>query len=178
MITLITGGVRSGKSSFAEGMFSGKEDVVYIATAVVEDEEMKERVRLHRLRRPDIWRTFEGYKGLKYAVGDEKNYLLDCVTNLISNIMFERTAGLEYIDDIAKKDVEDAVIDELNRLTEEVRKKEGNLVLVTNEVGYSIVPENNVARAFRDIQGRVNVRLGSLCDEVYLVVCGIPIKIK
>ncbi|GIW48651.1 MAG: adenosylcobinamide kinase/adenosylcobinamide phosphate guanyltransferase [Caloramator sp.] len=178
MITLVTGGVRSGKSSYAEEILSGNDDVVYIATSLAEDEEMKERVRLHRLRRPKEWRTFEGYKCLKEAIGEEKNYLLDCVTNLVSNIMFEMTYQLDDIDEETKLLVEENVLKELKNLIQAVRNIGGNLVLVTNEVGYSIVPENKIARAFRDIQGRVNVRLGSLCDEVFLVVCGIPVKIK
>ncbi|MCX7951626.1 MAG: bifunctional adenosylcobinamide kinase/adenosylcobinamide-phosphate guanylyltransferase [Clostridiales bacterium] len=178
MIILVTGGARSGKSTFAENIFRDKKDVVYIATALVSDEEMEQRINLHRQRRPYNWRTFEGYKSLNKAVENEENYLLDCITNMVSNIMFENTYSEEKISEEIKKEVEDKVINEIKLLIDEIRKKQGNLVMVTNEVGDSIVPENHVARAFRDIQGRVNARLGSLSDEVYLVVCGQPLKIK
>lgn len=178
MIVLVTGGARSGKSSFAEKFLFDKKDVVYIATAIVSDEEFEQRINLHRQRRPSSWRTFEGYKNLYSAIGNEENYLLDCITNMVSNIMFENTYNQEKISEEIKKNIEDKLVEEIMLLIDGVRKKQGNLVMVTNEVGDSIVPENYVARAFRDIQGRVNARIGSISDEVYLVVCGQPIKIK
>lgn len=178
MITLVTGGARSGKSSFAESIYKDRKDVVYIATSKILDKEMEERVKLHRLNRPSYWRTFEDNYNLFNALGTEKNYLLDCITVLTSNIMFDITKDLEYIDYKVQKRVEDKVFSELHSLINKIREKNYNLVLVTNEVGYSLVPENHIARVFRDIQGRINQRIASLCDEVYLVCCGIPVKIK
>ena len=97
MIVLVTGGARSGKSTFAENIYKGKKDVVYIATSKAFDEEMKERIKLHREKRPAFWRTFEGNYSLTNALGDEKNYLLDCITVLTSNIMFDMTKDVKYI---------------------------------------------------------------------------------
>lgn len=178
MITLVTGGARSGKSTFAESLYEKSEDVVYIATSRIYDDEMNERILLHRRSRPDIWRTYEGNYNLSEAVGSEKNYLLDCITVLSSNIMFDLTENVEYIDYRIQHEVEEKIIEEITRLIETVNDKGFDLVLVTNEVGDSIVPEHHISRVFRDIQGRVNQRIAKYANQVYLVCCGIPVKIK
>lgn len=175
---LVTGGARSGKSKFAESLYKDCENVVYIATSRVEDVEMGERVRLHIAKRPSHWRTFEGNYDLDLAVGDEKRYLLDCLTVLTSNIMFDLTKDLNHINIDIQEKVENRVVAEVTKLYKKIDKIEGKLVLVTNELGYSLVPDNHIGRVFRDIQGRVNQRIASLSDEVYLVCCGIPVKIK
>ncbi|TJX13515.1 bifunctional adenosylcobinamide kinase/adenosylcobinamide-phosphate guanylyltransferase [Tissierella creatinini] len=178
MIYLVTGGARSGKSSFAESLFEHRKDVVYIATSRVYDEEMDERIQLHRNSRPGTWRTYEGNYNLKDAIGVEGAYLLDCVTVLTSNIMFDITQDAEYIDYRLQNQVEDKVVNEIEELIQIVSESNKDLVLVTNEVGDSIVPDHHISRVFRDIQGRVNQRLAKLSDYVYLVCCGIPVKIK
>lgn len=178
MIVLVTGGARSGKSTFAENLYKDKKDVVYIATSIALDEEMKERIIRHKQTRPDTWRTFEGYYSLTDALGTEKNYLLDCITVLTSNIMFDMTKDLDTIPQKIQEEVEEKVYGELYSLIAAIRKKDYNLVMVTNEVGYSLVPENHIGRVFRDIQGRINQKVAALSDEVYLVCCGIPVKIK
>ncbi len=178
MITLVTGGARSGKSRFAESLYINREDVVYIATSKIIDAEMGERVKLHRESRPKEWRTYEGNYDLQDSIGEEKNYLLDCITVLTSNIMFDISMDVEYIDYDMQREIENTVILEIEKLIKEIRLKNYNLILVTNEVGDSIVPEHHVSRVFRDIQGRVNQRIASLADEVYLVCCGIPVKLK
>ncbi|KRQ85931.1 Bifunctional adenosylcobalamin biosynthesis protein CobU [Caloramator mitchellensis] len=178
MITLISGGARSGKSKFAEEMLKDKNEVVYIATSRIWDEEMQQRVNLHRNRRNAKWRTFEGTYNLKEAVGNEKYYLLDCLTNLISNIMFDITEGMEKIDEVTQKKIEEVANNEIKSLIDEVNNKNGNLIMVTNETGMSIVPENHIARVFRDIQGRINQMAAQISDEVYIVFLGIPLKLK
>lgn len=178
MITLVTGGARSGKSKFAEALYKDKKDVVYIATSRVMDREMEERVKLHQETRDNDWRTFEGNYNLEEALEGEKRYLLDCITVLSSNIMFDITKDEEYIDYRLQKKVEDTIIQEIKKLIKMVEENGYELVMVTNELGYSTVPEHHISRVFRDIQGRINQRLGSLSDNVYLVCCGIPVKIK
>lgn len=178
MITLITGGARSGKSTFAGSLYGAATDVVYLATSRVSDRETEERVRLHQSSRPSKWRTYEGNYNLVEAIGDEKNYILDCVTTLNSNILFDISKDSEYIDCEMQREIEDRVLSELKDLVDEMRKRGCNLVLVTNEVGDSIVPDNHISRVFRDIHGRINQRLAALADEVYVVFCGIPLKIK
>lgn len=178
MISLITGGARSGKSTYGESLYKDLKDVVYIATAKIYDKEMEERIDLHRNSRPSEWRTFEGNYNLKDALGREKNYFLDCITVLSSNILFDISQDKEYIDYEMQRQVEDTILNELKILIDEINNKGYNLVLITNEVGDSIVPEHHISRVFRDIQGRINQRIAALADQVYLVCCGIPVKIK
>lgn len=178
MITLVTGGARSGKSNFAEGLLMGRKDVVYIATSLITDREMEERVEHHRKTRPSYWRTFEGYTDLQKAIGDEKSYILDCITIMVSNMMFDIAKDTDYINTDMQRQIEDAVLDELKGIFKLSKSHGLEIVLVTNEVGNSLIPENHIARVFRDIQGRVNQRVASLADQVYLVCCGIPVKIK
>lgn len=177
-IILVTGGARSGKSTFAEGIYNNVKNVVYIATARITDDEMRDRVSLHKKQRPKEWLTFEGNYRLKDAVGESRNYLLDCITILTSNIMFDITKGVEKISMEMQMKIEETVVGEINELIEAVKLIGGNLVMVTNEVGYSIVPDNHVARVYRDIIGRVNQRIAKMCSEVYLVACGIPLRLK
>lgn len=178
MICLITGGARSGKSSFAESLYIDDLDVVYIATSKVTDGEMEDRIKLHRESRPKEWRTYESNYEIINAVGEEKNYLLDCITVLTSNIMFDISKDINYLDYEIQSKIEDKVILELENLITKIKDKGYNLILVTNEVGDSIVPEHHISRVFRDIQGRVNQKIASISDNVYLVCCGIPVKIK
>lgn len=178
MITLVTGGARSGKSTFAESLLAEKKDVVYIATSRVYDKEMSERIDLHKKSRPSIWRTFEENYDLYKAVDEEKYYILDCITVLTSNIMFDISKDNEYIDYNMQDEIEETIMLQLEGLINLVNKKGYELILVTNEVGSSIVPEHHISRVFRDIQGRINQRLGKISDNVYLVTCGIPVKIK
>lgn len=178
MISLITGGARSGKSTYGESLYKDLKDVVYIATAKVQDEEMEERISLHKASRPSEWRTYEASYNLTKAIGHEKNYFLDCITVLSSNILFHISKDMEYVDYEIQKQVEDTILKEVTCLIDEIRKQGYNLILITNEVGDSIVPEHHISRVFRDIQGRVNQRIAALADQVFLVCCGIPVKIK
>ena len=100
------------------------------------------------------------------------------MTVLTSNIMFDLSEDIEYIDYELQREIEDKIILEVKNLIGKIRVKGYNLILVTNEVGDSIVPEHHISRVFRDIQGRVNQRIASICDKVYLVCCGIPVEIK
>lgn len=178
MIYLVTGGARSGKSSYAESIYKDKKDVVYMATSKIFDQEMEERVTQHRESRPSEWRTYEGNYDLYKAVKSEENYLLDCLTLLTSNIMYDLSKDIDYIDFSLQKKIEDKIVFEIDKLINEINSRDYNLVLVTNEVGDSIVPEHHLSRVFRDIQGRVNQRVASLANKVYLVCCGIPVEIK
>ena len=173
---LITGGARSGKSTFAESLMEDYSEVCYIATArPSDDEEMKERIAKHRARRPDHWHTLEGDRNLASNLPAADAVLLDCVTVLLSNYLFD--SGEELTEGSVQK-VEDEVKEELMLLSDFCKKENMELVFVTNEVGSGIVPMHPLSRAFRDIQGRVNQFLASRAEEVYLVVSGIPVRIK
>lgn len=178
MITLIVGGSRSGKSTLAESLYKNKKDVVYIATARVEDEEMRQRIGHHKASRPDCWRTFEGTYHLIEAIGQEQNYLLECITILTSNIMFDMSKDVTVIDNHLQKIIEDKVIHEIEQLAKKVNDLSFNLVIVTNEVGLGIVPDNHISRIYVDILGRVNRKIAELSHEVHAVICGIPLKLK
>lgn len=178
MIILVTGGARSGKSSFAENLYKNENDVVYIATSKIFDKEMENRVEAHRKQRPITWRTFEANYNLDKAVEKEDFYLLDCITLLSSNIMYDITKDLEDIDFSTQEKVEKRITNELDKLINKIRRENKNLILVTNELGMSIVPENKLARIYRDIQGRINQKVAKESDQVYLVVCGLPVRVK
>ncbi|GAA0730813.1 bifunctional adenosylcobinamide kinase/adenosylcobinamide-phosphate guanylyltransferase [Clostridium malenominatum] len=179
-IILVTGGARSGKSSFAENLLKDKEDVLYIATSIFSDEEMKDRVKKHRERRNPNWETYEGYMDLHKALEKtKKNYvLLDCVTIMTTNIMFS-----------GNRDLEEMTMDEIDQITIKIKDEftkfinkgielDKTIVMVTNEVGWGVVPPTKLGRIFRDVAGFVNQYIGSLSHEVYLVCCGQPLKIK
>lgn len=178
MVILITGGARSGKSMFAQQFFSEAEQVVYVATAEVCDEEMAQRVEQHRHARRCMadGRTSAGIS--RMMIHGEDGCLLDCVTVLTSNIMFTHTAEYECIPRTVQEETEAAVKRQLDVLINDANAANCRLVLVTNELGSGIVPEHHVSRVFRDIAGRVNQHLARRADEVYWCVCGIPVKIK
>lgn len=179
-ITLVTGGSRSGKSSYAEGLYEGNDQVLYIATAIVTDKEMQERIDHHRESRNPNWETAEAYKDLDQVIANtsKKHILLDCVTVMVTNLMFDRASHAEDLEESEIEELERDIINEFKKLIKEVRAQDKRIVLVTNEVGYGLVPEYKLGRMFRDIAGRVNQQIGRLCDEAYLVSCGLPIKLK
>jgi adenosylcobinamide kinase / adenosylcobinamide-phosphate guanylyltransferase len=179
-VILVTGGSRSGKSTFAESILKDKDEVLYIATAVVTDEEMAHRIEMHRKSRNQNWTTYEGYKLLTHALESfkEKYILLDCVTVMVTNLMFDEDRNFDAMTNDELAELEKFIEYELCTLVESVKASDKTIVMVTNEVGMGLVPEYKLGRIFRDIAGRMNQRLGSLSDEVYLVTCGIPLKIK
>lgn len=169
-IILITGAARSGKSSYAERLTEsfGKK-VVYVATAEALDGEMKRRIALHKKRRDKRWMTLEEpldvSSALRKLAAGEKVILLDCLTLLISNLIHK---GLTDI----------AICKEINRLTDELDKRTDTAIIVTNETGSGVVPYNRLARRFRDLQGKVNQIAAKRAASVFLMVAGIPVKIK
>jgi adenosylcobinamide kinase / adenosylcobinamide-phosphate guanylyltransferase len=182
-IALITGGARSGKSSYAEKVAAGiSEKVLYIATAVAFDLEMKERIAMHKKSRPQSWDTYEGYKDLGKVIEDAKCYdviLLDCVTVMLTNLLWEYPGmDFEAPSQVVLAEAEEYVRQEFDKVLRASQGYGGSLIMVTNELGSGLVPEAPIARSFRDIAGRVNQQIATRCDEVYLTVCGIPIQIK
>lgn len=182
-LTLITGGARSGKSSYAEerAMCLG-ERILYIATAIGFDEEMKERIRRHRLRRPSSWATLEAFRdfgsALPAMMEGLDGVLLDCMTIMVSNIMLAENIDWENTgtDDINL--VENRVMSQVDDLIKVIKDYDVPFIIVTNELGMGLVPPYALGRAMRDIAGRVNQKLAKSADEVYLCVSGIPVKIK
>ena len=196
----VTGGAKSGKSKFAEdlllNMNNGNQKNIYLATSLIYDEEMDIKVSLHKKRRQDRWITVEGYKNFyeslekkfveiysKKKENYEKdifinNMLVDCLTNMISNIIFENI-DIEWSNP-AKDQIEkcDEVIEnEVEKLIE-ISQKFENVIIVSNELGMGIVPSYPLGRYFREIAGKMNQKIAEIADEVFFVVSGIPIKIK
>ena len=178
---LITGGARSGKSRHAERLAASSERVLYIATSKIFDEEMAARIQHHRDSRPAHWRTVEQHRDLHSIIGAENDpqeaILLECITTLITNIMFD-AAGDAPEDEWDFVAIEQQVNQQIDRLLAACAVCPSPVYLVTNEVGMGIVPENRLARHFRDIAGRVNQRLAAQAQGVWLVVSGIGVKIK
>lgn len=183
-IVLVTGGARSGKSLYAEELCKrSKTSVAYIATAETRDTEMQDRVRKHREKRPSDWTTHECWRKISPFLPDiirtDKTILLDCLTMLVSNLMFIQP----YID------YETADMDEVNRREEEIGREidsilsivassGSTLIIVSNELGMGIVPQNRLSRLYRDIVGRMNQKISARADEVYFLVSGIAMRIK
>ena len=166
-VTLVLGGARSGKSRYAEGLIEASRfSPVYIATAEAGDAEMRERILRHRERRGDRWRTLEVplevAAALAAEAGPGKAVLVDCLTLWLSNLM------------AAGRDVEA----QTERLLGTLAAAPGMVVLVSNEVGLGIVPENALARRFRDAAGRLNQSVAAQADQVVLVVAGLTLALK
>ncbi len=170
-LTLVLGGVRSGKSRFAEAQAASRGGrVLYIATGVVTDGEMAERVAWHRTRRPPGWRTVEAPRDpaavlAEHARGGFEAVLLDCLTGFVSNLLLE---GLDR----------EAILERADLLAVAAERFPAPVIVVSNEVGCGVVPAAPLGRAFRDVQGEANQRLAARASRVYLCVAGIPVRIK
>lgn len=179
---LITGGARSGKSGLAE-RFAARhgERVLYIATSVITDAEMAERIAHHRDSRPASWLTHEGYADLDQVIREADGrcdaVMLECITTLITNLLFAEAGDTdpEQMDFVA---IEAAISRQIDALIAACEATPVPVYLVTNEVGFGIVPENRLARHFRDIAGRINQRLAARASEVWLVISGIEWQLK
>ena len=183
LLTLVTGGARSGKSSFGESILGNmKGKILYIATAQAFDDEMKDRIKKHQQDRPSNWTTLEGYKDLADKIqpykGKVSGVFLDCITIMVTNLMLDEDVNWDNISPEEANEIEKKIMREIKQLIKATKELEVPVVFVTNEIGMGIVPENKMSRIFRDIAGRMNQYLGREVDKVYLVVCGVPIKIK
>ena len=164
---LILGGARSGKSRLAETLgreWPGRR--IYLASGEAGDEEMRDRIDLHRSRRGTSWETVEEPVAVlgqfRRLAGDGTFMLFDCVTLWISNLIHRELNVRASVEELVR---------ELPRLP-------GRIVIVSNEVGLGIVPENALARRFRDEAGYANQRLAEACGEVLFLVAGLPLKLK
>jgi adenosylcobinamide kinase/adenosylcobinamide-phosphate guanylyltransferase len=175
-IILVTGGARSGKSSWAqsraeESQFTYKR--VFVATALPLDDEMSKRIEKHREDRDSTWNAIEAPYDLECAIKSIVNdsvICIDCLTVWLGNIWFQKNGdenemrkSCESLRDYLKSWEKTAI---------------GELIIVTNEVGWGIVPEDPGVRVFRDVAGFLNKSIAGIANEVVLTVCGVPLKIK
>lgn len=167
-LIFVTGGARSGKSSYAEKLAAETgQPVTYLATAQAFDDEMRGRIGRHRADRPADWHTLEEPLNVVRAVQNARTptLLLDCLSVWVGNLMH-----FEYADD--------QILAEAEALAQAARTRPGTTIAVTNEVGFGIVPDNALARRYRDLLGWVNQRCAAESDEAYLVVSGLPLALK
>ena len=177
-LTLVIGGTRSGKSAFATELAKKQKHVCYIATADsgqsshINDGEMLERIEKHKKSRPAEWKTVEAPLELDKAIsnlnGSFDVVLIDCITIYVTNMLLgnHKEEGDAYI------------IDAINKLCSVCKSAPFHVIIVTNEVGYGLVPDNALSRRFRDIAGYANQIIAREADNVYLVTAGIESKIK
>jgi len=198
---LILGGARSGKSRFAEEIVMSKgKKPIYIATAQAFDEEMRQRINQHQRRRADKWQTieapFELVEAIEQVATEKTIILVDCLTLWLSNLMLarafsekadagslqkksiEQTVGAfksnNQNENHSKSDIETAC----NALCALVAHPPCEMVLVANEVGLGIVPDNALARQFRDAAGLLNQHIAAVAKTVYFVAAGLPLRLK
>lgn len=169
-LTFILGGARSGKSSYAVELAKRlNKDVTFIATASRKDKEMQERIKKHRLSRPSHWKVIEEGRNISAVLSKLNNkdevILIDCLGLFVSNLM---------MDNLDDKKIEEKI----KELIEIIKGRALSAILVSNEVGSGIVPDNALARRFRDLLGLSNQLLAKSADKVVLVQSGIPITIK
>jgi adenosylcobinamide kinase/adenosylcobinamide-phosphate guanylyltransferase len=178
-LTLVLGGVRSGKSAFAEGLARESEGpVLYLATGQVTDDEMAERIRRHREARPGHWDTLEEPLDLSAAlrpVLDGLNppgiVLLDSLDVWVSNLLLRHEGEPFAV-------VESVTLESLRRMLDLCRDSTADFILVSSEVGLSLVPPTTLGRHFQDLLGLANQKVAAAATRVYLVVAGQPLAIK
>ncbi len=165
-VTLILGGARSGKSSYALSLLADRSRAVFLATAAAGDEEMAERIRIHQRQRGDRWRTVEEQLDLASALSrlgrEGAPILVDCLTLWLSNLLF------------AERDIDASTTE----LVTQLRNTPVPVVLVSNEVGLGLVPETELGRWFRDSAGRLHQRIASVAQRVVFIAAGLPLMLK
>ena len=196
-LTLILGGARSGKSTYAEMQAKelGGDSVLYVATSETKDKEMVERVEKHRSARPPAWGTLEAPRNVAQALRQAQDtalrqegsaarvILLDCITFLVANHLLDAAGPEDDPFDDPSSDpfdakIEENVVAEVEALVAYVAETDVELLVVSNEVGLGVVPSFDLGRAYRDILGRANQILARHADEVQLLVAGIPVRVK
>ena len=180
-VILLLGGARSGKSHYAQELAKQMSDkVLFVATAEALDEDMRLRIEKHKQERPSGWRTLEAPlqvgKNIQSHIGYTPLVILDCVTLLVNNIfcLFDE----KQFDKIDDSVLEKKVTIEIEGLLNCIQNTEASYIIISNEVGLGLVPDNRMGRLYRDILGRANQMLAQHADEVYLMVAGIPLRVK
>jgi adenosylcobinamide kinase/adenosylcobinamide-phosphate guanylyltransferase len=177
-LIFVLGGAKSGKSTFARKLAEGAgKDVVYLATALANDDEMALRISRHKAERPPHWRTVEEpcdlKKVSKILAGAKTPVLLDCLTLLLSNVVLNEVKDLKLL-----YKNEERLARDFSFLADAAIQSSYPVIFVANEVGMGICPENYLGRAFRDLAGRINQEISKKAGEVYFLRAGIPQKIK
>jgi adenosylcobinamide kinase/adenosylcobinamide-phosphate guanylyltransferase len=180
-LTFVLGGIRSGKSRFAQDLAhkisKKREDrVLYVATGQAQDEEMQERIARHQADRPENWDTAEAPMAVARAVEQAgQRYaaiLIDCLSFLITNLV------LSLGEEPDREKAHRLVTEEMDRLLPAVRRPSSHVIIVSNEVGIGLVAPYHLGRVFQDVAGRAHQRLAAEADEVYFMIAGLPQRLK
>jgi adenosylcobinamide kinase / adenosylcobinamide-phosphate guanylyltransferase len=163
-LIFVTGGARSGKSSFAleKARELGGDDVTFVATAEHSDDEMADRIARHRLERPNSWGTIETPREVDLSHMKSRVVLLDCLSLLVSNLLLD---GLE----------EETILERTRNI---LNSRTQTLIVVSNEVGMGLVPEYPLGRQFRDVLGRANQLVARASTQAFFLVSGLPMRLK
>lgn len=162
----ILGGARAGKSSFAVELAQKlNKKVTFIATAIPIDSEMRERIKNHRNARPKNWKTIEVVNDLDKKIGQEKSgvILIDCLTIYVSHLMNYN---------------QDKILNQIKEIIGAIKKSNSEVIVVSNEAGCGLVPNNKLGREYRDVLGKANQMFALAADEFYVMFAGIPVNIK
>jgi adenosylcobinamide kinase/adenosylcobinamide-phosphate guanylyltransferase len=188
-LTLLLGGARSGKSRYAEELAASFERVLYVATAQARDSEMAARIAAHRQARPPTWRTVESPTGVGPAIqaaladAPADAVLLDCVTLWMSNLVLQElgekaTGDREALDQASESAAQERARAEIDALLAVFYASHVPWFVVSNEVGWGLVPAYPLGRVYRDLLGWANQRLAAEADAVYLMIAGLPVNVK
>ena len=176
-LTLILGGARSGKSTYAQKLAQarGGDDVLFVATAQALDDEMRSRIEAHRRDRPAVWRTLEASRHTGEAIAHAESstiVLVDCLTLLVSNVVLTLPESASAVE------AEAAALAQVDDLIAAYRRGTASWIVISNEVGLGLVPPYPMGRVYRDALGRANQSLAAEADAVLFMVAGIPLKVK
>lgn len=184
----ILGGARSGKSTYAEQKAHELSDkmsahVLYIATAIAFDEDMKDRIKKHQAARPNHWHTIEQFKDfnlleVKEDFKQSSIILLDCMTLMVTNLLLQYEVDFDHVKRTVIDEIEQDILKEVGDLLSICKQHGKELIIVSNEVGLGVVPAYRLGNIFRDIAGRINQRLAKEADEVFFLASGLPLKLK
>ena len=171
-LTLVLGGARSGKSDFAQALARkrGSDAALFVATAEAGDGEMRVRIEAHRAARPAAWQTLEAPRKIARALESAvqaRVIVVDCITLWVSNVLLAEESNAQ-----------ETMTREIDDLITWYRANDAGMILVSNEVGMGLVPDNELGRAYRDLLGAVNKELAEHADDVFLLVAGLPVEIK
>jgi len=179
-LTLILGGARSGKSDYAQVLAEtvSTDSVLFVATAEARDPEMERRIEDHQRNRPPHWHTLEAHRSVGRAIRDVvqeqdgiDTILVDCLTVLTSNLLMDS-------EDVFAEEIEQALTEEVQEIVRCAEELSTPIIVVSNEVGWGLVPPYPLGRAYRDLLGRANQTLARAADQVILLVAGIPQTLK
>jgi len=178
---LLLGGARSGKSRYAQELAQKtNRKVLFVATATAGDEDMRRRIIKHQNERPRDWITLEASthigRYIENDIGDARVVIIDDITLLVNNLFFE-IDGLDF-DQVDESLLDKKVKAEIKELLACIKKTDADYIVISNEVGLGLVPDNHMGRLYRDILGRANQLLAQDATEVYLMVAGIPLRVK